>query len=116
MTSSSGRARSTSPASPPAMIVSVPASAFGEDPLTGARVWRGPPSPRGGRRPPRGPPPRPPPPGRAPPPAPGGGGGGAGRAAAAAPPRPPAAPHALRAEQDLLDLGAVDDHRDDHVR
>ena len=36
MSSSSGRARSTSAASPPAMIVRVPSMALGADPVTGA--------------------------------------------------------------------------------
>ncbi len=43
MTSNSGRARAKPASVPPAMIVSVPSSAFGEDPLTGASTK---PSPR----------------------------------------------------------------------
>ena len=42
MISSSGRARSTSGAAPPAMMVSVPASARGEEPVTGASTKAGP--------------------------------------------------------------------------
>ena len=47
ITSNSGRARSTSASAPPHMIVSVPASAFGEEPVTGAstNAW-----PRAGDR------------------------------------------------------------------
>ena len=40
MTSSAGRARATSSASPPHMIVSVPSSARGDDPVTGASTSR----------------------------------------------------------------------------
>ena len=44
MISNSGRARATSSAAPPTMIVSVPASAFGEEPVTGAstNAWPSP--------------------------------------------------------------------------
>ena len=96
MTSNSGRARSKSASSPPAMIVSVPSSALGDDPVTGASTK---PMPRSSSAAP------------------------IRRVSAGAivdmsthsVPSPARVGDAVLAEQDRLDLGAVHDHRDHDV-